>query len=108
MENLIKFVTFFASAKEVIDGFIAKDSIQSFVIGKTDSIENRQNDERYKGYQLYKIGEDSPDVINSLEKALILLSNVSEPYKSLHEKQIDGGGGNPNADKLYVAIKIKL
>lgn len=105
MENVLKVVSALAEAKKVIDKYRADECILSFVIGKTENIEERQKDERYKGYQLHTIAVDTPNVINSLEKALIILISVSEPYKSLHEVQIAGGGGNENANTLYVAIK---
>lgn len=107
MDHNLKALSAFTSAKEIIDKYVGEENILSFVIGKTDSIENRQSDERYKGYILHQIAEDSPEVINCLEKSLILLSNVDEPYKKLHEKQNEGGQGNDDADKLYVAIKTK-
>ena len=107
MENVLKVVSALAEAKKVIDRYREDDCILSFVIGKTENIEERQKDERYKEYQLHTIAEDTPNVINSLEKALILIINVSEPYKSLHEEQIAGGGGNENANILYVAVKTQ-
>lgn len=107
MENVLKVVSALAEAKKVIDKYRASDCILSFVIGKTENIEERQKDERYNGYQLHTIAVDTPNVINSLEKALIILISVSEPYKSLHEEQIAGGGGNESAKILYVAIKTK-
>lgn len=107
MENVLKVVLALAEAKKVIDRYREDDCILSFVIGKTENIEERQKDERYKEYQLHTIAEDTPNVINSLEKALILIINVSEPYKSLHEEQIAGGGGNENANILYVAVKTQ-
>lgn len=107
MENVIDLVSAFIEAKNVIDNYKSKDGIKSFVIGKTESIESRQKDERYVGYELYQIAENIPEVVNGLEKALIRLFDVIEPYKSIHGKQIDGGGGNPSADKLYVAIETK-
>ena len=107
MENVLMLVSALAEAKKVIGKYRVSDSILSFVIGKTENIEERQKDERYKGYQLHIIAEDTPEVINSLEKALILLVGICESYKSLHENQIAGGGGNENANILYVAIKTK-
>ena len=107
MDNVLKLVSALAKAKKVIDKYREGDCVLSFVIGKTENIEERQKNERYKGYQLHTIAEDTPDVINSLEKALIILISVSEPYKALHEEQIAGGGGNEGANILYVAIKTK-
>lgn len=107
MDYNLKVVSVFNLAKEIIDKYVEQDNILSFVIGKTDSIENRQLDERYEGYKLHEIAEDSPDIINRLEKSLILLFNVDELYSDLHEKQNEGGQGNENANKLYIAIKTK-
>lgn len=107
MENTLKSISAFVSAKKIIDKHLASDRIVSFVIGKTEDIENRQADERYVGYELHQITEDTPEIINNLEKVLILLSKISEPYNSLCENQNAGGGGNENAGILYVAIKTK-
>lgn len=105
MDYSLKVVSAFTSAKEKIDKYVREENILSFVIGKTDSIENRQSDERYEGYKLYEIAEDAPEVINHLEKSLILLFNVDAQYKEWHENQNEGGQGNEAANKLYVAIK---
>lgn len=107
MDKCLLMVSAFVNIKNIIDKYVKSGSIQSFVIGKTENILKRQDDERYLGYKLHKIAEDTPEVINCLEKAMILLVDVNDLYKSLHEEQIAGGGGNENANKLYVAVKTQ-
>lgn len=107
MDYNLKVVSVFNSAKKIIDNYVREENILSFVIGKTDCIEARQSDERYEGYILHQIADDPPEVINRLEKSLILLFHVDELYREMHEKQNEGGQGNDKANKLYIAIKTK-
>lgn len=77
-----------------------------FKIGKTDDLEERKaqyQSEKY--YYLWEIGYGTPNDVNMAEKAIIKYFRDKSPYKERCKNENDGGGGNPKADKLYLAVK---
>lgn len=84
------------------------DRLTEFTIGKTEKPNDRECFYQNKFYTHFcEICKGTPEIINHYEKELI---EYFEKHSTLKEKQAnerDGGGGNPNADILYVAIKNK-
>lgn len=77
-----------------------------FKIGKTDDIEKRKAQYRSeKYYYLWEIGYGTPSDVNMAEKALIEYFRDKSKNKERCKNENDGGGGNPQADKLYLAVK---
>lgn len=76
-----------------------------FKIGKAEDIEERKFGYTNEGYQyIWEIGYGTPDVITEAEKILIRYFRDESPYKD-RCKNMQEGGGNPKANKLYLAAK---
>lgn len=77
-----------------------------FKIGKTDDLDERRDKYRSEGYYyLWEIGCGTSSDINMAEKTLIEYFRDESPYRKRCKNKNDGGGGNPNANKLYLAVK---
>jgi hypothetical protein len=86
---------------EEISLIVEKEEIISFYIGKTDNIEKRKEDEKYKDYILIpKVTGDS-ERISKLEEKLI--ENFEEHEKC--ENSLSWSSGNPDADLIYLAYE---
>ena len=76
-----------------------------FKIGKTDDIEDRKFGYKKEGYPyIWEIGYGTSDVITEAEKILIRYFRDESPYKDRCKNEQEGGG-NPKANKLYLAAK---
>ena len=84
------------------------DRLIAFTIGKTGNPNDRECDYQNMSYTHFcEICKGTPCEINQGEKHLI---DFFERHPSLKDKKAnerDGGGGNPNANVLYIAIKNK-
>lgn len=86
--------------ENVCDG----DTIKKFYIGKTDNVNDRECEHINNGYTNFSIiATGTPDIINNAEIALISYFQTS-PLKSKLANINNGGGGNTEADSLYIVF----
>lgn len=77
-------------------------NLQEFKIGKTTEPEERVKN--YDGYNYFNvIATGGSDMINHAE--IYLIENLREDSRCLNIN--NGGGGNPNADKLYLIARYE-
>ena len=86
--------------ENVCDG----DTIKKFYIGKTDNVNDRECEHINNGYTNFSIiAKGASDIINYTETALISYFRTS-PLKSKLVNINNGGGGNAEADTLYIVF----
>lgn len=86
--------------ENVCDG----DTIKKFYIGKTDNVNDREFEHINNGYTNFSIiATGTPDIINHAEIALISYFQTSR-LKSKLVNINNGGGGNAEADTLYIVF----
>ena len=87
-----------------IERVCADDTIKNFYIGKTDDVNDRECEHINNGYTNFSIiATGNPDIINDAEIALISYFRTS-PLKSKLANINNGGGGNTEADTLYIVF----
>jgi len=103
------FKELFQKTKDYVLGLNGRTCLSSFYIGKTKDVVLRQIQHLDDGY--YRSVEiahsDSDNVIDEAERYLIDRFKKEEIHVSFDNKN-DGGGGNPNADKLYVSLRFDV
>ena len=86
--------------ENVCDG----DTIKKFYIGKTDNVNDRECEHINNGYTNFSIiAKGASNIINNAEKELISYFQTS-PLKSKLANINNGGGGNAEADTLYIVF----
>ena len=84
------------------------DRLISYTIGKTHDPNDRECYYQNKRYTHFcEICKGTPDEINQGEKYLIAYFDTHSILKDKKDNERGGGGGNPNADILYIAIRNK-
>ena len=87
-----------------IESICADDTIKNFYIGKTDNVNDRECEHINNGYTNFSIiAKGASDIINYTETALISYFRTS-PLKSKLVNITNGGGGNAEADTLYIVF----
>ena len=87
-----------------IESICADDTIKNFYIGKTDNVNDRECEHINNGYTNFSIiAKGASDRINYTETALISYFRTS-PLKSKLVNINNGGGGNAEADTLYIVF----
>jgi putative phosphopantetheine-binding protein len=87
-----------------IESICADDTIKNFYIGKTDNVNDRECEHINNGYTNFSIiAKGASDIINYTETALISYFRTS-PLKSKLVNINNGGGGNAEADTLYIVF----
>lgn len=87
-----------------IESVCADDTIKNFYIGKTDNINDRECEHINNGYTNFSvIATGASDIINNAEKELISYFRTSR-LKSKLDNINNGGGGNAEADTLYIVF----
>ena len=87
-----------------IESICADDTIKNFYIGKTDNVNDRECEHINNGYTNFSIiAKGASDIINYTETALISYLRTS-PLKSKLVNINNGGGGNAEADTLYIVF----
>ena len=87
-----------------IESICADDTIKNFYIGKTDDVNDRECEHINNGYTNFSIiAKGASDIINYTETALISYFRTS-PLKSKLVNINNGGGGNAEADTLYIVF----
>ena len=82
-------------------------AIEKFKIGKTENVEDREDDYYIDGYNfVFPLCSGEKDSISQTEKDLIKYFTETSRHKEKCENE-QQGGGSPNADTLYIAVKIK-
>ena len=99
----------FIKTKDFILATFNNRCLSSFYIGKTDNIEQRELEHKKEGYwcTIEIAYSSSYSTINMAECFLISKFKKEKDFPVKLENVNDGGGGNPNANKLYVALKFK-
>lgn len=86
--------------ENVCDG----DTIKKFYIGKTDNVNDRECEHINNGYTNFSIiAKGASNIINNAEKELISYFQTSR-LKSKLVNINNGGGGNAEADTLYIVF----
>ncbi|WP_449019740.1 hypothetical protein [Prevotella jejuni] len=87
-----------------IESVCADDTIKNFYIGKTDDVNDRECEHLNNGYTNFSvIATGASDIINYTETALISYFRTSR-LKSKLVNINNGGGGNAEADTLYIVF----
>ena len=87
-----------------IESVCADDTIKNFYIGKTDDVNDRECEHLNNGYTNFSvIATGASDIINYTETALISYFRTSR-LKSKLDNINNGGGGNAEADTLYIVF----
>ncbi len=87
-----------------IESVCADDTIKNFYIGKTDNVNDRECEHINNGYTNFsKIAKGTSKIINKAEKVLISYFRTSR-LKSKLDNINNGGGGNAEADTLYIVF----
>ncbi|EEX17423.1 hypothetical protein [Prevotella veroralis] len=87
-----------------IERVCADDTIKNFYIGKTDDVNDRECEHINNGYTNFSvIATGASDIINYTETALISYFRTSR-LKSKLVNINNGGGGNAEADNLYIVF----
>ena len=87
-----------------IESVCTDDTIKNFYIGKTDNVNDRECEHINNGYTNFSvIATGASDIINNAEKELISYFRTS-PLKSKLVNINNGGGGNAEADTLYIVF----
>ena len=87
-----------------IESVCADNTIKNFYIGKTDDVNDRECEHINNGYTNFSIiAKGASDIINYTETALISYFRTS-PLKSKLVNINNGGGGNAEADTLYIVF----
>ena len=87
-----------------IESICADDTIKNFYIGKTDDVNDRECEHINNGYTNFSvIATGASDIINYTETALISYFRTSR-LKSKLVNINNGGGGNAEADTLYIVF----
>ena len=99
----------FSKTKEFILNLSNKTCLASFYIGKAKDVEERQLKHLEEGYfcSIEIAKSSSPNQIDSAEKFLIAHFK-KEILPIIFDNDNNGGGGNPNADKLYVSLRFNI
>ena len=80
------------------------DTIKKFYIGKTDNVNDRECEHINNGYTNFSIiAKGASNIINNAEKELISYFQTSR-LKSKLVNINNGGGGNAEADTLYIVF----
>lgn len=99
----------FCKTKEFILNLSSKTCLSSFYIGKAEDVEERQLKHAREGY-FYSIEiakSSSPNEIDNAEKFLITKFK-KEILPITFDNDNNGGGGNPQADRLYVSLRFNM
>lgn len=97
--------------KEWVEGKLGSFShLKKFKIGKTDKQENRfANGYQGEGYdKLLLLASGSPKAVNEGEMLLVDYFLNHSIWKDKCANERNGGGGNPNADHLYLVVDYEV
>ena len=87
-----------------IESVCADDTIKNFYIGKTNNVNDRECEHINNGYTNFSIiAKGTSKIINKAEKELISYFRTSR-LKSKLVNINNGGGGNAEADNLYIVF----
>lgn len=87
-----------------IESVCADDTIKNFYIGKTDDVNDRECEHINNGYTNFSvIAKGTSNIINNAEKELISYFQTSR-LKSKLVNINNGGGGNAEANTLYIVF----
>lgn len=90
-----------------IENICIDETIELFYIGKTADVNERECEHSNNGYTNFsEIAKGVPDAINKAEKELVS-HFLESPLKSKFDNENNGGGGNSEADTLYIVFVRK-
>lgn len=90
-----------------IENICSSNTIKQFYIGKTADVNERECEHSNNGYANFsEIAKGVPDEINKAEKELISYF-LESSLKSKCGNENNGGGGNSEADTLYIVFVRK-
>lgn len=90
-----------------IENICVDETIELFYIGKTADVNERECEHSNNGYTNFsEIAKGVPDEINKAEKELVSYF-LESLLKSKFDNENNGGGGNPEADTLYIVFVRK-
>lgn len=90
-----------------IEKICVDDTVERFYIGETADVNERECEQSNKGYANFsEIAKGVPDEINKAEKELISYF-LESSLKSKCGNKNNGGGGNSEADTLYIVFVRK-
>ena len=95
--------------KDFIVNLSKKSCLSAFYIGKSEDVDTREYQHCAEGFErTIEIAHSfSADKINEAEKYLISLFEEEKELPVTFDNKRGGGGGNPKANKLYVALHFK-
>ena len=99
----------FSKTKEFILNLSNKTCLSSFYIGKAKDVEERQLKHHSEGYfcSIEIAKSSSPNQIDIAEKFLIAQFK-REVLPITFDNDNNGGGGNPQADRLYLSLRFNM
>lgn len=95
----------YSKTKRFIVNLSKKSCLSSFYIGKSKDVDTREFQHLDDGFErTIEIAHSlSADIINNSEKYLITMFNKENLSVTFDNKR-GGGGGNPDASKLYISL----
>lgn len=99
----------FQKTKDYVLDLNGRTCLSSFYIGKTADIVSRQMQHQDDGYyhSVEIAHSNSANVIDEAERYLIDRFK-REQIPIIFDNKNEGGGGNPDADKLYISLRFDV
>lgn len=106
---MAKLKELFQKTKDYVLDLNGRTCLSSFYIGKSKDVVSRQLQHQDDGYyQSVEIAySDSSKVIDEAERYLID-GFKREQMPIVFDNKNEGGGGNPDADKLYISLRFDV